>query len=287
MRKRSVVAIALLFALSLGLAAAGEEGAPADKEEPVADSVCRLIEASAQTQGLPVAFLTRLIWRESSFQPGVTSPAGAEGVAQFMPGTAGEQGVSNPFDPEEAIPKAAALLVALKNRFGNLGLAAAAYNAGPARLANWLAGAGYLPAETRDYVSIITGHPVEEWTGDPPAATMSKDAIFPRTSCLQEIAAVRGSEPLASASSTLTAPWGVQIAGSFSKAAAIAAYTRARSLYAAILGNVEPMVLGGPWRSRGFSPFYRVRAPAATRAEAEGVCDRILRAGGACVVLRN
>ena len=85
MRTRSAVtAAALLFALAAP--AAAEESAPA------ADPICALIETAAKAQNLPVSFLTRLIWRESSFQPDVTSLTGAEGVAQFMPGTAAERG---------------------------------------------------------------------------------------------------------------------------------------------------------------------------------------------------
>jgi hypothetical protein len=84
-----------------------------------------------------------------------------------MPKTADERGLANPFDPEEAIPKSAELLANLKQRFGNLGLAAAAYNAGPARVANWLAGHGNLPAETRDcnldFLSGHNGSPVRSW----------------------------------------------------------------------------------------------------------------------------
>jgi hypothetical protein len=288
MLNRSILApIALLAFLCANDARAGEDGAAGGGDESLADSVCRVIESSAQTQGLPVAFLTRLIWRESGFQLGVTSPAGAQGVAQFMPSTANARGLSNPFDPEQAIPKAAELLAEFKQRFGNLGLAAAAYNAGPTRLANWLASGGYLPAETRDFVSVITRHPVEDWIGDVAAATMTDVAVFPALSCVQEIAAVRSSEPEQFASSPLLAPWGVQLTGSFSKAAAVAAYARARGAYSAILGDIEPMVIGSRLRSRGFRPFYRVRAPAATRAAAETLCQRILRAGGACVVLRS
>ncbi len=281
-----LAAFALLAALCVGGAAAAT-GAGAPKEETLAQSVCRLIESSAQLHGLPVVFLTRLIWQESSFQPGAVSPAGAQGIAQFMPGTASDQGLANPFDPEEAIPKAAALLADLKGHFGNLGLAAAAYNAGSGRVGEWLAGSGSLPAETQSYVAIITRHSVDDWRGDPPPATKA-GPVFPESTCLQEIAAVRIAQPLAVvATSSLTAPWGVQIAGSFSKAAALASFARARNLYAGILGNVEPMVIGGVLRTRGFSPFYRVRAPASTRAEAEGLCTRILRVGGACAVLRN
>jgi hypothetical protein len=286
MRKRSALAVRLLLVLiGAGPAAAREEGAIRD--QPASDSICALIETAAAAQGLPIAFLTRLIWQESSFQPGVTSPAGAQGVAQFTPGTAAERGLANPYDPEQAIPKAAELLAYLRGQFGNLGLAAAAYNAGPGRVANLLAGAGALPAETRAYVSTVTGHPVEEWTAGAAAAKAGDDAAFPKTSCPAEIAAVRASAPVAAALSSLTAPWGVQIAGSFSKAAALAAYQRARTLYVAALGDVEPMLIGGRAAGRGFSSFYRVRAPAATRLEAEALCGKILRAGGACVVLRN
>ena len=284
MIKRSAIAAFLALApFAAGAAMASEKEAEA---EPAGEPICRLIETAAQAQGLPIAFLTRLIWQESSFQPGVTSPAGAQGVAQFMPGTAAARGLANPYDPEQAIPKAAELLAALKAQFGNLGLAAAAYNAGPGRLANWLAGAGTLPEETRAYVAIVTGRVVEQWTGDAEAAKAGDGAI-PPASCAGSIAMIRTSAPVPAALSVVTALWGVQIAGSFSKAAALAAYQRARAIYAGALGDHEPMILGGRLRSRGFNAFYRVRAPVATRAEGEALCDRILRAGGACVVLRN
>ena len=117
------------------LPAAGDPGrAPrraAPAMEPVDQAVCRLIEGAAQAHRLPVGFMTRVIWRESSFRPAVVSPAGAKGIAQFMPGTAQQRGLADPFDPEQAIPKAAGLLAELRQRFGNLGAAAAAYNAGP------------------------------------------------------------------------------------------------------------------------------------------------------------
>jgi hypothetical protein len=84
----------------------------------IEETVCPLIESAAQLNHIPVAFLTRLIWTESRFRANVTSPKGAQGIAQFMPGTAAEQGLANPFDPEQAIPKAARLLVALTAQLG-------------------------------------------------------------------------------------------------------------------------------------------------------------------------
>lgn len=133
---------------------------PEAATETVEQALCRLIESSATARGLPVSFLTRLIWRESSFRLGALSPAGAQGVAQFMPGTARERGLLDPFDPEQAIPHAAHLLADLKRRFGNLGLAAAAYNGGAQRVTNWLAGSGGLPAEPAPTCS---GSPAAQW----------------------------------------------------------------------------------------------------------------------------
>ena len=92
-----------------------------------------------------------------------TSRAGAEGVAQFMPRTAAERGLADPRDAAPSIAEAARLLADLNVRFGNRGLAAAAYNAGPGRVARWLRRQSDLPAETRLYVAAVTGRPVEDW----------------------------------------------------------------------------------------------------------------------------
>ncbi len=80
-----------------------------------------------------------------------------------MPGTAAEHNLHEPFDPAEALPKSGEFLAALRAEFGNLGLAAAAYNAGPQRVRDYLSASRELPAETRNYVLAITGRPVEEW----------------------------------------------------------------------------------------------------------------------------
>src|SRR6516165_9872310 len=133
-------------------------------------TLCGIVESSAKTEGLPVDFFTKLIWRESAFRPTAVSPAGAQGVAQFMPRTASERGLADPFDPASAIPASAKFLGELARRFGNLGLAAAAYNAGATAVGNWLANKGPLPFETQDYVLAVTGHTADEWrTGTPPA----------------------------------------------------------------------------------------------------------------------
>jgi Transglycosylase SLT domain/SPOR domain len=257
--------------------------------ETVSQALCRTIEAAARANQLPVAFFTKLIWQESSFRPYVVSPAGAQGIAQFMPQTANERGLANPFDPEQAIPEAARLLADHLHRFGNLGLAAAAYNGGPARVQNWLDGRGGLPLETRDYVQIITQRSVEDWANDlNEQSSESRPRVEERQSCLQLAVDLRrrskespggGGEPLA--------PWGVQLAGNFSKARALASYARASSGYATILGDLRPMIIGTRLRSRGTRAFYRVRVPAATRNAAMDLCNKIHALRGSCIVLRT
>ena len=128
--------------------------APTRSSVPAAvDSICNALAAAAAENDLPIDFFTRLIWQESRFDPTAVSRAGAQGVAQFMPATASWRGLADPFDPVEAIAKSAKLLRDLRREFGNLGLAAAAYNAGPGRVRDWLAGRRGLPRETRAYVS--------------------------------------------------------------------------------------------------------------------------------------
>lgn len=128
------------------------------------EQFCRALKQAAEESGIPVPFFARLLWQESRFRSNEVSQAGAQGVAQFMPETAAEVGLDDPFDPMKALPASAKFLRKLRDDFGNLGLAAAAYNAGPGRIQKWLAKESELPRETRDYVRIITGTKAEDWT---------------------------------------------------------------------------------------------------------------------------
>jgi hypothetical protein len=129
--------------------------------------LCTALSSSAQNNGLPVPFLANLIWQESRFQNDTVSRAGAMGIAQFMPERAAESGLKDPFDPMQAIPASARLLADLRQEFGNLGFAAAAYNAGPRRVTQWLDHGRTLPRETRDYVIKVTGRTAETWRKTP------------------------------------------------------------------------------------------------------------------------
>ncbi|WP_114943927.1 lytic transglycosylase domain-containing protein [Microvirga calopogonii] len=256
---------------------------PGTSSESVGQALCRLIEGAARNQRIPHDLLTKLIWQESSFRPNVVSPAGAQGIAQFMPGTARERGLTDPFDPEQAIPKAAEFIAHLSEQFGNLGLAAAAYNGGPARVTSWLAGQGGLPIETRNYVIAVTGRSAEDWAAD---AKERKKADWDSSgqTCQQIVATLR----IPGRSDTIEAPfapWGVQLAGNFSKEQALATFRRTSQAYASLLKDVRPMIIGTRLRYRGTRTFYRVRAPAETRQAAEQLCRNIRTAGGSCIVL--
>jgi hypothetical protein len=299
-----VAALLLLGLLMPGAADDAGETPPAVQEEPrdkkedaasqdTRESMCLMIEAAARSNDLPLEFFARVIWQESRFQadavgPRTRSGERAQGIAQFMPGTARERGLLDPFNPVEALPKSAEFLRELRGQFGNLGLAAAAYNAGPQAVRDWLAGKRSLPGETQRYVFAITGSSVDEWAkggkGEPPRTAPG---------CRQLMAMLRRApnpfiEQLeVRVKLVAAAPWGVQLSAGFSRDRALASYTRIAKRHGNILAGKDPSLLSMTLRSRGTGTFYQVRVGADTRESANALCASIRRAGGACLVLRN
>ena len=266
------------------------------RESDAREAMCLMIESAARASGLPLEFFARVIWQESRFQPDAVGPVTrngqrAQGIAQFMPGTANERGLLDPFNPVQALPKSAEFLSELRGQFGNLGLAAAAYNAGPRRVQEWLAGSGNMPQETRSYVFAITGTSVDEW------ATAGRNGKMPErapTSGCRELMALLKQAPNPFVAEleqhvTLAAAklWGVQLAAGFNRDKALAMYARAMKRLNAVIGDQDPSLLSSVMRSRGTREFYQVRIGADTRPAADELCGRIRRAGGACFVLRN
>ncbi len=248
----------------------------------VEDGVCEALATAATANDLPVRFFVRLIWQESRFDPAAISRAGAQGVAQFMPGTAKMRGLEDPFNPTEAIAKSAELLRDLTRDFGNLGLAAAAYNAGPRRVRDWLSGRRPLPSETRAYVNIVTGRPAEEW------AAGQKDLVeAPTENGVPCSGVVAASIPLGSPPPKVKTvkPWGVELVGGPTPMKALARYHELELKYAAILtGQETHIVIRGVIGEMGAA---RVRVDADTRAEANKLCASMRAVGWYCDVLRN
>jgi hypothetical protein len=260
------------------------------------EAMCLMIESAARANDLPLEFFARVIWQESRFQSDAVGPVTrsgkrAQGIAQFMPGTASERRLLDPFDPVQALPKSAEFLSELRGQFGNLGLAAAAYNAGPRRVQEWLAGTGPMPLETRNYVSVITGTTVDDWAAAGRKGKSPERA--PHASCRELMALLRRApnpfvtqleEHVKFAAAKL---WGVQLAAGFDRNKALAMYARAMKRLSPVIGDQDPSLLSSVMRSRGYHAFYQVRIGADTRPAADDLCNRIRRAGGACFVLRN
>lgn len=248
--------------------------------------ICRTLAQAAADNDLPEEFFTRLIWQESRFDPMAVSPAGAQGIAQFMPQTAAARGLINSFEPLQALRESAGYLRELRTTFrGSLGLAAAAYNAGPGQVEAWLAGRRLLPGETIAYVRIVTGHTAEEWAAQPLLSLTSSST--PTGERCVELAKLMSSSPrprVPLTNNPAWGPWGVQLAGNWSEGRVLATYERLRRKYDAVLGDRMPLVL--PSGRRDLPPFA-VRVSEKSRADANALCAKLRAAGGACVVLRN
>ena len=265
---------------------AGKASAPNDAQK----SICLLLESAARAHDLPIEFFARVIWQESRFRADAVGPVTrsgkrALGIAQFMPGTAAERNLLNPLDPIQALPKSAEFLQELYREFGNLGLAAAAYNAGPRRVREWLAGTGPMPAETRAYVQAITGASVEQWA----KAAVNADRK-PDVTCGELMATLKRAPNrfVAALEQRVIAgalqPWGVILGGDKSRDRILSRYAALQVRHAAVLEGRDTILIE---RSRGPLPRYQVRIGAETRAAADDLCGRIHKSGGDCAVLRN
>ena len=137
--------------------AEGGDGASSEAALP-AFVPARFREAIARASSrwnVPGNLLAAQLLAESNFNPLAVSPAGASGIAQFMPGTAASYGLRDPFDPDAAIDAQAHLMADLLGQFGDVSLALAAYNAGPAPVTACSCVPPY--AETQAYVARILG----------------------------------------------------------------------------------------------------------------------------------
>jgi hypothetical protein len=206
-----------------------------------------------------------------------------------MPRTASERGLADPLEPLTALRESASYLRELRTTFrGNLGLAAAAYNAGPGRVEAWLAGRRDLPEETRSYVLSVTGHPADAWASEQqPQWQVSGSPL--RADCAElgklVVASVRMRPALTS--SAAWGPWGVQLAANWSEGPALASYERVRRAYEAVLRDRLPLVLRARPPGRRSATKYIVRVSEQSRANADSLCAKLRAAGGACIVLRN
>ncbi|SFY00749.1 Transglycosylase SLT domain-containing protein [Paracoccus pantotrophus] len=247
--------------------------------------VCSAIERAAGKNGLDPHFLARLLWKESLFEPGAISPVGAMGIAQFMPGTAEMVGLDDPFNPAKAIEASARYLATLTASFGNVGLAAVAYNGGENRAARFVSQGGGLPWETQDYVQAITGQTAWIWRDDPPQrldVRLDKERPF-RQACI-DLASARKLREFQTPDHPW--PWGVIVATHPSQSGASAQVARLNRQLRPILGGkrvsyVHRKISGGPRK------LFTAQIGYSSKSEAHAFCNRLRGLGGRCLVLKN
>ncbi len=264
-----------------------DDGRDCVRLEHYAADVCKLIERNAAQRDLDPNFLARLLWKESRFEPGAISPAGALGIAQFMPGTADLYDLNDPFNPAQAIHKSAWYLRYLTDMFGNVGLAAVAYNGGENRAARFIAEQGTLPYETQDYVESITGHNAWRWRDNPPPAAevtlaLNADMAF-RPAC-EKLAGDRQLREFMT--QPRVAAWGVIVASHPSRSGAQQQAARLNRSLRPILGDrqigfVRKRISGQP------RAVYTAQVGYDSKSEANAFCLRLRQVGGRCIVLKN
>ena len=210
------------------------------------------------------------------------------GIAQFMPDTADRRKLDDPFEPLSAVKASAIFLADLKKTFGNLGLAAAAYNAGEQRVTDWMAGKRGLPDETQEYVSFITGHLPDDWkapTADFPMPALGKGGEF-KTQCV-ELASRNASPPGGGVRFAKLQPWGVVLTQDFSEARALAMFKRLKLRFPQLLDGKSPMIARVKNLSRGRKKMAVLMIGAKQQAEAQNLCGQYNAAGLPCLVRKN
>jgi Transglycosylase SLT domain len=292
-----LLALTLAFANTPAEAQAGATPAPpADRDsstaaeersgsvQPTADDICRALEQSAAENALPVEFFARVIWQESRFDALAVSPKGASGIAQFMPATASWHGLANPFNPIESLRHSAAYLRELLDRFGNLGLAAAAYNAGPARVSAWLTRHRPLPGETRNYVALVTGWTADEWASSSPPEKV--DTTIPQgVPCARLANLILAPKEERKRIAAYIPRWGVPLAAHLSESTAWAIYRDRLKQLGPLIGDREPIVLHKVIPGMGHAKRYVITI--ADGAPLDKICRKLVAADATCDVMRN
>lgn len=138
---------------SIAVVNTGSPTGVAGATKPPAD-ISQMIQNASAQNGVDPSLISAVIKNESGFNPSATSPVGAQGLMQLMPGTAAGLGVSNSYDPQQNINGGAKYLRGLLDEFhGSLPMTIAAYNAGPGAVQKY----GGVPpyAETKNYVNNV------------------------------------------------------------------------------------------------------------------------------------
>lgn len=257
------------------------------RPDHAAFDICQHIDGASQRHMLDPGFFARLLWQESRFDANALSPAGAQGIAQFMPGTAKLRGFSDSYNPAEAMERSAHYLAELQRRYGNPGLAAVAYNGGEARADGFLEGRG-LARETIDYVQIITGLSAEAWRDAPPDThTFALDGDAPFMPACLAMARNRKVSAIKGIPGKPTLPkWGAQIGFGTSKAAA-RSKADGVSRQCPALAEARIDIIFVKNRVQGRPGYHMARVTGHDRGDVSKMCQRVRAQGCPCAVYKN
>lgn len=200
-----------------------------------------------------------------------------------MPGTAEVRGLEDAFNPAEALRASAEYLSELSGIFGNLGMAAVAYNGGEHRAERFIAGEGVLPLETHAYVYGITVYSATTWRDAPPTEL---DLSFESDGTFQEGCIARAENREFREFQEPLLPWSVIVTSNISREGVERHVARLRNRHGSVLrGETVGYSYG---RTPGMRrALHLAQIGKTSRSEADAFCERLRAAGGACIVLRN
>jgi hypothetical protein len=278
-----------VFAQSPGTMCSLAQSGPVDciRPEHFVFDLCQQIQNASRNNGINPAFFARLLWQESRFDPNALSHAGAQGIAQFMPGTAKLRGLPDSYNPAQAVERSANYLGELQRTYGNEGLAAVAYNGGEGRANGFTKQGKGLAPETVNYVPIITGVSAERWRDDPPKNhdfRLDGDTPF-LESCIN-LAKDRRLTKLAPPPPRFK-PWGVQLGFGRSISDAKANVARLTSRCTAIVRSEKMDFLSIKSRIRGKPSYIMARIGRNTKEAADTLCREIRATGCICRIYQN
>ncbi len=251
------------------------------------EDVCSAIEDFSQRHQLDPNFFARLIWQESGFDPNAVSPVGAQGIAQFMPGTAKLRGLKDPFNPAAALEHSAQYLAEMTRQYGNIGLAAVGYNGGETRAEELLRGTDNLAFETIDYVQAVTSQPYQKWINSPtpkPDLRLSKALKF-QDACL-DLARNKNMVTFQRPKRQLK-PWGIQVAFGATQSRAMAKFHQMTRSCKNLIGDEEPDLIFRKSRASSRRGYFLARLGRNSDREARSDCAKYRESGCICAVFKN
>ena len=143
-----------------------------------------------------------------------------------------------------------------------------------------------LPGETRNYVAIITGWTADEWASPSPPQT-PETTIPQGVPCTRLANLILAPKEEARRIAAYVPRWGMQLTANWSESKAWAIYRMIQKKYASLIGDREPIVVRSRGIGLGSALRYNIRIADDDRRYLENFCNKLIAAGGACVVLRN